>query len=137
MTGDRAVGISEKCPIDGPFSTREHILPESLGGGDWAILPPGLFCDSCQNRFGSSIEQQALGDYPFTFLRTFLCIPTKKRKAPWFDSLGGSGLRPVPPWQHFGYDPAPHFAPAFTDGSKTQMRLLASPSNRNSSAGLS
>jgi len=73
----------------GPFSTREHVLPESLGGGDWAVLPDGLLCDSCQNKFGSEIEQQALGDYPFSFLRTFLGIPTKKGKAPWFESWEG------------------------------------------------
>ena len=63
---------------NGPFTTREHILPESLGGNDWAILPEGMFCDSCQNRFGSHVEQLALGDYPFSFLRVFLGIPTKR-----------------------------------------------------------
>ncbi len=59
------------------FNTKEHILPDSLGGGDWAILPEGLFCDNCQNIFGSSIEQQALADYPFVNFRTLLGIPTK------------------------------------------------------------
>ncbi len=69
------------CKSEGPFTTREHVLPESLGGGEWAILPDGLFCDSCQNKFGSEIEQQALNDYPFSFFRVFSGIPTKKRKA--------------------------------------------------------
>ena len=73
----------------GMFTTREHILPESLGGGEWAILPNGLLCDECQNRFGSLIEQQALIDYPFSFFRVFLGIPTKKGKPPWFDSWEG------------------------------------------------
>jgi len=39
------------------FNTKEHMLPESLGGNDWAIFPDGLFCDNCQNKFGSTIEQ--------------------------------------------------------------------------------
>lgn len=66
------------------FNTKEHIIPESLGSGDWAILPPGLFCDKCQNVFGSSIEQQALGAYPFSNFRTLFGVLTKKGKAPWF-----------------------------------------------------
>jgi hypothetical protein len=110
----------------GPFTTREHVLPESLGGGDWAVLPEGLFCDSCQNRFGSEIEQQALGDYPFCFLRVFLGIPTKKGKAPWFKSWEGTiraSLRPGT----LGYEPAPCFENATLEGRKTQIRLLAHP----------
>lgn len=66
------------------FNTKEHIIPESLGGDDWALLPDGLFCDSCQNKFGSTIEQQALADYPFVLMRTLMGIPTKKRKPSWF-----------------------------------------------------
>ena len=110
----------------GPFSTREHVLPESLGGGEWAVLPDGLFCDFCQNKFGSEIEQQALTDYPFSFFRTFLGIPTKKSKAPLFKSWEGiirSSLRPGT----VGYDPAPIFEQATLEGKKTQIRLLAHP----------
>lgn len=110
----------------GRFETREHILPESLGGGCWAILPDGLFCDACQNRFGSNIEQQALGDYPFSFLRVFLGIPTKKGKAPWFKSWEGTIRASLGPGT-FGFDPAPPFESATLDGSKTQIRLLAHP----------
>ena len=115
------------CKNDsGTFTSREHILPESLGGGDWAVLPDGLYCDTCQNRFGSEIEQQALGDYPFSFFRVFLGIPTKKRKAPWFKSWEGiirSSLYPG----IIGYDPAPVFEKAAMEGRKTQIRLLAHP----------
>jgi HNH endonuclease len=111
---------------DGPFGTREHILPESLGGGDWAILPPGRFCDSCQNRFGSSIEQQALADYPFSMLRVFLGIPTKKGKAPWLDSWEGKiQAGPIP--GQLSYEPASPFISSFNDGTKTQLRILAEP----------
>jgi hypothetical protein len=110
----------------GAFSTREHILPESLGGDEWAVLPDGLFCDRCQNRFGSEIEQQALGDYPFSFLRVFLGIPTKKQKAPWFRSWEGTLRASLRPGQ-VGYDPAPPFEQATTEGRKTQIRLIAHP----------
>jgi hypothetical protein len=110
----------------GPFSTREHVLPESLGGGDWAVLPDGLFCDSCQNRFGSEIEQQALGDYPFSFFRVFTGIPTKKGKPPWFKCWEGIIRASIQPGT-FGYDPASFFEKASLEGDKTQIRLLAHP----------
>jgi len=110
----------------GPFKTREHILPESLGGGEWAILPPGLFCDGCQNFFGSAIEQQALGDYPFNLLRVFLGIPTKKGKAPWLSSWEGKiAGGPVPGIIHYG--PASPFELPMSDGGKSAIRLLAEP----------
>ena len=108
------------------FTTKEHILPESLGGGDWAILPEGLFCDGCQNRFGSSIEQQALADYPFSLFRVFLGIPTKKGKPPWFKSWEGT-LEASTRSGQIGYEPSPEFEAAFLDGSKSVMRILAHP----------
>jgi hypothetical protein len=114
----------------GPFSTREHILPESLGGGEWAILPDGLLCDACQNKLGSKIEQQALGDYPFSFLRAFLGIPTKKGRAPWFESWEGMICGSPYPGT-VGYNPAPFFEKALLEGKKTQIRLLAHPLRRD------
>lgn len=100
------------------FNTKEHILPESLGGGDWAILPDGLYCDKCQNIFGSSIEQQALADYPFINLRTILGIPTKKNKAPWFDYMEGRLHSAGEPGRII-YEPNDFFKKAFTEGRKT------------------
>src|ERR1051325_796792 len=88
------------------FTTREHILPESLGGGDWALLNDGLLCNVCQNRFGSDVEQKALGDYPFSFFRVFLGVPTKKHKAPWFDCWEGE-LRAGDVAGTLFYKPAP------------------------------
>lgn len=108
------------------FTTREHILPESLGGGDWAILPDGFLCDECQNLFGSSIEQQALADYPFSFFRVFLGIPTKKGKAPWLNSWEGTVKAVLQPGL-IDYDSATPFKKAMEDGQKSQIRLLAHP----------
>jgi HNH endonuclease len=110
----------------GPFKTREHILPESLGGGEWAILPDGLFCDTCQNIFGSSIEQQAAGDYPFNQLRILFAIPTKKGKAPWFKFGEGTltaSLRP----NSIQYEPSIPFINSLNEGRKTEIRILAHP----------
>lgn len=110
----------------GTFATHEHILPESLGGGGWAILPQGLLCDQCQNRFGSSIEQQALADYPFSLFRVLLGIPTKKGKPPWFESWEGVVRASLQP-RTIDYDPAAPFKKATEEGRKTQMRILAHP----------
>jgi len=71
----------------GEFTTREHILPESLGGGDWAVLPDGLFCNACQNRFGSEIgimgtvtyygamSRPLMGDCPYYFNERLAAVP--------------------------------------------------------------
>lgn len=106
------------------FNTREHILPESLGGGEWAVLAPGLFCDGCQSRFGSHIEQQALADYPFTLLRIMLGVPTKKSRAPWTNTWQGRIAAGSQRGQLI-YEPAPPFEASTLTGEKTSMRLLA------------
>ena len=110
----------------GPFNTREHILPESLGGEDWTLLPGGLLCDACQNLFGSSVEQQALGSYPFNQLRVLLHILTKKRKPPWFKFSEGimkASSRP----NTMEYEPSPPFIKAIKEGGKSQIRIIAEP----------
>lgn len=110
------------------FNTIEHVLPESLGGGDWAILPEGLFCDSCQNRFGSAIEQQALADYPFVNMRTLLGIPTKKKKAPWFKYWEGTMYSGGEPGI-ITYEPNEYFKKSFESGQKT-MTLIPATTKR-------
>ncbi|WBY02927.1 HNH endonuclease [Ramlibacter tataouinensis] len=111
---------------DGAFSTLEHAVPESLGGGTWSELPFGLVCDACQRYFGTKVERDALAEHPFLLLRTLLALPTKKRKAPWSDDpLEGrleSGGRPG--LLHF--EPAAHFKDA---SKKSVMRFVAQPRN--------
>lgn len=110
----------------GLFTTVEHAVSESLGGGSWSELPPGLVCNTCQNYFGTKVERDALADHPFLLLKTILAIPTKKRKAPWLvdplegrlESAGQPGL--------LLYEPSgliPH------SSQKTVMRFLAQPTN--------
>ena len=64
-------------------------MPESLGGKDWACLPSGLVCDSCNQYFGSKVEQEALQSFPFLPFRLLLGIPTKKKRLPEMNSTIG------------------------------------------------
>lgn len=122
--------MSMRCILcketDGLFTTVEHVVPESLGGGSWSELPSGLVCDACQNYFGTKVERDALADHPFLLLRTILALPTKKRKAPWLvdplegrvESAGQPGLLLYEP-SSFIPDPS----------QKAVMRFLAQPTN--------
>lgn len=114
---------------DGAYTTKEHVIPESLGGGDEVLLPMGLVCDQCQNYFGTKIEQSVLGDAPFHLIRTLLSLPTKKGRAPWFaDPLEGRLEATGLPNQMF-YDPPEQMREATDEGAKTQMRFSVRPRN--------
>jgi hypothetical protein len=71
------------CLSEGPFSSVEHIIPESLGNDD--LILRGEVCDSCQKYFGKEIELFVLGKTPLAFWRTYLGIKTKKGKNPQVD----------------------------------------------------
>ena len=71
------------CLSDGPFSTVEHIIPESLGNDD--LLLRSEVCDGCQKYFGKEIEQFVLKKTPLAFWRTYLGIKTKRGKNPSVD----------------------------------------------------
>ena len=117
------------CESNGPFLTREHILPESLGGDDGFVMKQRAVCDKCQNYFGAKIEAISLNNYPFSLWRTFGGIRTKKGKMPFFDFFEGT---------LFGPDTSgmlsvafhPFFHKALLEGRKTQMRLLAEPHDK-------
>lgn len=109
------------------FTTEEHIVPESLGGGDWSLLPDGLVCDKCQNYFGAKIERNVLSDAPFHIIRTLLSLPTKKRRAPkFFDPLVGT-LEATGLPNSFCYEPSPCMQDAIEAGRKSQMRFPVRP----------
>lgn len=110
----------------GPFNTKEHILPESLGGENWALLPDGLLCDACQNSFGSSVEQQALNCYPFNQLRILFRIPTKKSRLPWYKFNGGT-IRASPSSKTLEYEPSTPFIKGLKKGKKPQITFIAEP----------
>jgi len=71
------------CNSIGPFSTKEHIVPESLGNDD-LILNDNV-CDKCQNYFGKEIENYILNKTPFAVWRAMLGIKTKVGKLPKID----------------------------------------------------
>ena len=71
------------CLSNGPFSTKEHIIPESLGNTD--LLLEGFVCDACQNYFGKEIESFVLSKTPFGIWRTLMGIPTKSGNMPSID----------------------------------------------------
>ena len=55
------------CGNDGPFTTVEHIIPESLGNDD--LVLEGEVCDSCQRYFGKEVEKYVLSHTPLAFWR--------------------------------------------------------------------
>jgi hypothetical protein len=63
------------------FDREEHIIPESLGNDD-LVLPFGLVCDSCNQYFGSKIEQKVLSQPPFVVERVAAAVKSKKGKYP-------------------------------------------------------
>ncbi len=72
------------CQGDGPFSTTEHIVPESLGNDCDVLI--GVVCDGCQRYLGSAVEKPALESTPIGFWRTVLGTRTKAKALPRFSS---------------------------------------------------
>jgi hypothetical protein len=61
----------------GPFESVEHPIPESMGN-DEAFLPKGFVCDSCNQYFGSKVEQPIMASPPFNIERVRSSVRTKK-----------------------------------------------------------
>ena len=99
------------------FNTNEHVLPESLGGEEADILADGLFCDRCQNKFGSKIESKVLHNYPFILSRILLGIPTKKGKSPRIEYREGI-LESVGGFGNILYTPDSYFKESLKSGQK-------------------
>jgi hypothetical protein len=72
------------CRSSGPFSTREHVVPESLGNDDLVLT--GEVCDDCQRYFGKEVEKFVLEKTPFAVWRVLLQIRTKKGSQPAIDT---------------------------------------------------
>ena len=53
------------CKLESPATTKEHIIPESLGNDD--LLLSGEVCDKCQNYFGKEVESYVLAKTPLAF----------------------------------------------------------------------
>ena len=70
------------CQQDGPYSTVEHIIPESLWNTH--ILLFEHVCDTCQSYFGKEVEQYVLRRSPIGAWRVFASIETKHGNTPKF-----------------------------------------------------
>jgi len=68
------------CKSEGPYSSVEHIIPESLGNDD--LILEREVCDPCNSYFGQEVEQYVLEKSPLAFWRSFLRIRTKQGKEP-------------------------------------------------------
>lgn len=66
---------------DRPFSSVEHILPESMGNKEW-ILPPGVVCDTCNNGALAAAEKDLCEFFPIKAVRTMTATQNKKGRYP-------------------------------------------------------
>ena len=78
MEPTRGPGCCVFCFASITAETREHMLPESFGGGEKFVLPPGIICHTCNQYFGREVENRVLASWPFNELRISSGIPTKK-----------------------------------------------------------
>ena len=64
-----------------PFSSVEHIFPESLGNKE-KILPKGMVCDVCNNGTLSKLDEELLEFEPIKLLKTIHGVASKSGKVP-------------------------------------------------------
>jgi hypothetical protein len=72
---------------DGPFTSQEHVIPESLGnkglgGKKPIILPRGVVCDPCNNGPLSRLDQVLIDFEMVSMMKTFYGITSKSGKLP-------------------------------------------------------
>lgn len=83
MTDDRR--DSDVCMFclqsDGPFKSREHIVPESLGNKEM-MLPPGYVCDRCNNGPLSQLDNALIRCPPVALIKTTRYIKSKRNRLP-------------------------------------------------------
>jgi hypothetical protein len=65
----------------GPFTSEEHIVPESLGNYD-TVLPKGYVCDTCNSGVLSGLDAELVHFEPIGFLKTLYMPHTKDGKLP-------------------------------------------------------
>lgn len=129
------------CNSNGPFSTVEHVIPESLGNDD--LLLRDEVCDVCQRYFGTQIEQFVLDKTPIAFWRTFFRIKNKKRRYPSVDISQPKRQKGLYPAVHESHDNIgfsahedgsisveindPDLIKELLDGKRTNFRLVFTP----------
>lgn len=77
------------CGDSSKVGSVAHLIPDSLGGSLFGVLPNGVECSKCNQYFGSKIEKVVLNSWPLSVHRTWLNIPTKKGKPAKFTTKHG------------------------------------------------
>lgn len=90
------------CRRSGPYTTIEHVVPESLGNDD--LILEGCVCDSCQSYFGKEIEQYVLAKTPLAVWRAVMGIRTKKGRLPTVDVSQPARVKGSLPDTHHRHD---------------------------------
>ena len=86
---------------DRPFTSREHVIPESLGnqghgGKPEIVLPRGVVCDKCNNEVLSGLDSTLIDFMPISLMRTFYGVVSKSGKLP-ETKLGNAKIRMFAP----------------------------------------
>ena len=102
------------CQSAEPFSTVEHIIPESLGNDELFLRDE--VCDTCQAYFGKEVEKFVLEKTPVAFWRTLLGIRTKRGRLPSVDLSQPKQQKGMLPTRHDAHDDHIGFT-AHVDGS--------------------
>lgn len=130
------------CAGAGPFTTIEHIVPESLGNDD--LILQGEVCDGCQRYLGKEVEKYVLEKTPIGVWRTLLGIHTKKGGLPTVDLQIDTRAKGIlPEWsphhdQLIGFTAHedqstsvdindPEIVRAITSGERTHFQFVLSP----------
>jgi hypothetical protein len=113
---------------DGPFTSREHPIPESLGnqghGGKPAIvLPRGVVCDKCNNEVLSGLDSKLIDFMPISLMRTLYGVVSKSGKLP-ETKLGNAKLRMFAPG-HVVFESSSPKAWIDRGGGKFDLKLLS------------
>lgn len=130
------------CKSDGPYSTVEHIVPESLGNKH--ILLERQICDACQSYLGTKVEEYVLRRSPIGWWRVHAGVQTKNGNPPRFSFTQPKKEKGILPDRHCHNDDSVEFR--VTDdgerefsvdntemleriekGSKTDFKLVLTP----------
>jgi len=113
---------------DGPFTSREHTIHESLGNQGHGGKPPivlqrGVVCDKCNNEVLSGLDSTLLDFMSISLMRTFYGVVSKSGKLP-ETKLSNASLRMVAP-NHVVFQPNSPKALIDKGGGEFGLNLLS------------
>ena len=91
---------------EGPFTSVEHVIPESLGnqglrGKPPIVLPKGVVCDQCNNEKLSVLDSALIEFPPISWMRTRYGVRSKSGALP-STKLSNAGIRSLSPGNILG-----------------------------------